>query len=259
MFSKELLIVTTGKDVSMKHLISAARSVGIKAQIALYGDVTKPNYNHDIVYFRDPFNQNDYNHDQIKQTVKSIIDSSAQSIFVDNCRHFDDLLIEDKWRQYQLLAEFMPPTEILKGNDKFIDGQHIAKDRLSSRGRGMVFHKKDINSRRSYIIQLILKITSEYRVFGVNGEIIAKAAVRSSKTVQSKVKMLRVDNISTELLEFSRKIYQRLPQLQLVGFDIAVLESGEQILLEINRSPQFSRYNEMMDINLVNKLMKGLL
>ena len=32
----------------------------------------------------------------------------------------------------------------------------------------------------------------------------------------------------------------------------------ELILLEINRSPQFSRYNEMMGINLADKLMKGL-
>lgn len=147
-------------------------------------------------------------------------------------------------------------SEIVK--QKLELASRFAKPRLSSRGRGIVLRKINIDPSQRYIRQPLLPIKGEYRIYGLFSSILPVAAVRSSKTATSKVKVIGVEEIPQNLLGFAEKVYKKLPRLELVGFDVVLLEDGRPILLEINRSPQFTRYNEVTGINLAEEFMKGL-
>lgn len=260
----KLLIVTTYKDISLDPLLSAAEAAGVGASILFYDRIqghqaaasSVPGF--DVVYFRDPFNSGSFDVDLIEHAIKAVTDANTSAKYIDNIKRIDDIMIEDKWIQYQLLSKFMPDTTLLGSKSAFIDGRHIAKPRVSSRGRGIVFSSDDIEPETNYVLQPIVAIETEYRVYGVHGSVKELAAIRTPKTVNSKVKVSGLEQAPPDVIEFTSQAYELVPQMQLVGFDIIRTVDGRLMLIEVNRSPQFSRYNEISDTNLAEEFMKGL-
>ena len=259
-----ILIITTKKDHSFDELRLAAESYGIEVIRVDYTDslemikqiINKKDLS--AIYFRDPFNTAEYDEAQIKQVIDIVKKSNPSATYIDNIENYHDIAIEDKWLQYQKLGKYMPTTNTLSATGRFNEGEHIAKQRISSRGRGIAFNRDQIDRSQDYIIQPLLDIKKEYRIFGINGKIVERGAVRTAKTTSSKVKMQKAEKIPIDVLEFARGIYKLIPRLDFVGFDIAVLSDGSKILIEINRSPQFKRYNQITNDNLADDLMKGL-
>lgn len=259
-----ILIITTHKDSSLNHIVSAADSIGDESSVAYYNRLTDGidgidfSSQYDTIYFRDPFNTVGFDTSEIKLAIDLVAERYPQARYIDNVKSYDDFMIEDKWQQYRLLSEYMPKTDLLDDVLTFHDGDHIAKPRLSSRGRGIVFVAKDIKPNEQYIRQPIIDIDTEYRVYGVHGQVQDMMAIRSSKTLNSKVKVNGVTTVADEVRAFADIIYKRLSHLQLIGLDIAKTNDGQLILIEVNRSPQFTRYNEMTGSNLADKLLRGL-
>lgn len=260
-----ILLVTTRRDMSLPSLRQAAAMQGLDPVVAYYDQPESEiksmleGVQANFLYYRDPFNDSELSRAKLENTVKTVTSLESSPVFVDAAKSFSDMLIEDKWRQYQFLGDLMPATRLLRDHSEFIDNQHIAKPRLSSRGRGIALKRQDLIPGQKYIIQPFLTLKREYRVYGIHGSIVPVSAVCSSKTVSTKVKVIGIEKISDKLTKFAAKVYSRVSGLQFVGFDIAITAEGRPVLLEINRSPQFSRYNEVTDTNLANDLMKGLL
>lgn len=254
------LIITTPADNSKELILQA-----FKTADCLYYDQSRDQVNrvlvdnrYDVVYYRDPFNQGSFDAPSIRQTVEYIFRICTDALFVDGVKTYQDLLFEDKWRQYQLFSDVMPETKLIDFNTGIKEGSEVAKERISSRAKGVVFDNDSVDIDKQYIVQKIIDIDKELRVFVVDGAILPLAAVRSSKTADTKVKMIETEVISSEIIKFAQSIYDKISYMNFVGLDIVIQPGGRPMLIEVNRSPQFSRYNEMTGTNLAELLMKGL-
>lgn len=261
---KKILIVTTNKDSSLPNLRAAALRMDFQVEAVYYDDplneltLVAENTQFDYVYFRDPFNVGTFATDVIRRAVAKIYQLQPTAQYIDNTKTYDDILIEDKWLQYQRLSQFMPHTELLLAAEQFKDGRHIAKERLSSRARGIVFTKAAIKPSADYVIQELQDVQCEYRVYGVHDRIVPMAALRSSKTADSKVKLTSVERLPDHLQNFAETVYHQLPELQLIGLDIIETVSGQVYLIEVNRSCQFSRYQQESGTNVAQLFFEGL-
>lgn len=245
------LIFTTTDDRCESYFASAGH------KIHYYDDVIKylPK---DIstVYFRDPFNTGHYDMKLIENVMKIVNGHYPDAYYVDECRTIDDVMIEDKWRQYQLLAEFMPETWLASGNDDH-ETNVIVKERISSRARGILFSIGDVpmSRRDEFIVQPLLDIEREYRVYTIRSEVMALMTQKSSKTIDTKVKIMNFMPVTDDIKQFVEKIIKRLPvQYDLLGFDIVYIADA-LMLVEINRSPQFKRYNELTGMNILQMMI----
>lgn len=272
-------MITTKNDLSLDYFVSAAAKYGIQITTLFYKSgeeaISKALYEHmyQFIYFRDPFNEDNYDEVQIRAVVDRIVERYPGAQYIDRAWTFDDLMIEDKWRQYELLSEYMPPTTLLSNEEDFAEGIHIAKERImtsgrssvmakerrSSRAKGVFFRSVDLDETKHYIIQKRLTIVKEYRVYGIHGVILELAGIRSSKSSTTTVKTIAVEPLPSDLLLFAEGVYRKLPSLQFVGFDIAVTDSGSLVLLEVNRSCQFVGYNKKSGSNLADEFLKGLI
>ena len=238
------LIVTTDEDRSIESLRQA------HVDVVKYEDTKIPAAEYDVVYFRDPFNELTYNLEDIGLVVSNVTRLHEDAYFVDGCRSLDDLLFEDKWRQYQKLHMLMPHTELLSESLK--TDSKIIKQRISSRARGIYFDTDEIphNAFDQYLIQPRLDIAVEYRVYVVcDGGVLPKVSVKSTKSEKQAVKVLDVVDMSSKLEAFCHKVIEQLPGMDFIGLDIAELSNGDLVLIEVNRSPQFSRYDELLGTN----------
>jgi glutathione synthase/RimK-type ligase-like ATP-grasp enzyme len=178
---------------------------------------------------------------------------------IDSITSMDDILLEDKWKQYELFSSFMPKTELLQQITDADKPNHITKKRISSRSTGIFFQSKDlIEEPSSYIIQEKVEIMVEYRVYMIFGEIMPMVALKSSKTPHKKVAIYKTEHISDSLREFTYQLGERIP-FDVVGLDVAKTKEG-YTLIELNRSCLFDAYFTFTGINLaevfVNKLLQ---
>ena len=267
----KMLVITTDKDLSVNEFKTAAEMLKYEIHVSLYGENVQHVNNFDRIYLRDPFNTGDCNEARIRELLSNLVRDYPSARYIDECSTYEGLLIEDKWRQFELLSDFMPKTLLINNisdeseiNDAKLrlgvrgKSSVIAKARISTRSRDVVLAKSDTKPELSYILQQRLNLVKEWRVYGVNGEILPTAAVRTSKTNGVKVRTKGVEELPTNLIGFAEDVYARIPQMDLVGFDIAITNDNKPVLLEINRSPQFKQYNQATGTNLANKFMKGL-
>lgn len=239
------LIVTTESDLSIPYFSENMAHV----DVVVYGSPLPIASEYEVVYFRDPFNSGSYDKKTIQDTVEKVVARYPKAYFVDGIKSYDDLLIEDKWRQYEKLEAFMPSTSLLK-NKNDLHGKKIAKKRISARGRDIAFIPEDIDGEVSeYILQDRLNIIREYRIFSIGSKILPIVAVKSPKTPTARVKVQAEISTPAPLKAFTRKILTELPEYDFLGFDIAETEAG-YVLIEVNRSPQFKRYNEIGKMNI---------
>ena len=247
------LIVTTKSDLSISYFSRDMAIVGV----VIYGEPLPLASEYDVIYFRDPFNSGAYDKKMIRDTVEKVVARYPEAYFVDGIKRYDDLLIEDKWRQYEKLKTFMPPTRLLRDKSE-LRGEKIAKKRISARARDIAFSPIDIHGRTDeFILQDKLSIIHEYRVYSIGRKLLPVVAVKSSKTLESKAKVQGCITLGDSLKTFTQKILDELSGYDFLGFDIAKTKD-DLVLIEVNRSPQFKRYNEMAERNIAADVMEAI-
>lgn len=211
------------------------------------------------VYLRDPF----YMGAQLAETDINRLNgflarAAALGIYiVDGIKTYDDLLIEDKWRQYQLYQDFMPNTYELIHSTDFTESKQLIKQRLSSRARGVLYQYSERSKEcGGSIIQDIIHTQNEYRVYVINGEVMPVVSVKSPKTIHQKTRLIGITDIPRAVREFVQNIIPIHP-FDFVGYDIA--DTGDQLyLLEANRSCVFNAYYRRSGINLAETFFTHL-
>lgn len=154
----------------------------------------------------------------------------------------------------------MPETKILTNIEEVDADNVITKKRISSRARGIFFDSKEVQGDRlsDYIIQDKVKIDKEYRVYVIFDEIIEEGTIKTSKDENSKVKVIGVEALNEEIINFVKRIIKE-NKFDFIGLDI-VRSGDEYYLLEINRSCLFNGYFRESKVNLaevfVDKLLK---
>lgn len=259
-----MLIITTVNDLSLPLFLTQKIQKKLKIDFCFFHEntreikekLTSNKYNY--IYIRDPFNDI-FDKKNIEEKLNIIIRNQKDSNIVDNLKKIGDIYLEDKWRQYQLFSEFMPKTKILK-NIKDVDNtSFIAKKRISSRARGIVFDSKDLidNKLSDYIVQNKIKIDKEYRIYVIFNEIVKEGMIKSSKTENSRVRIIGAEKISSKMADFVKNIIKK-NKFDFIGLDI--VQSGDSLyLLEINRSCLFNGYFRITGINLAEMFVDKLL
>ena len=237
------VLVTTKKDLSSIYFEKHGWD------IIWYG--SKPVYNgkYDIVYFRDPFNDEEVTQDSIMRSLTDV--RGTRSIDKINT-YAQTLSFEDKYNQYQTYSDLMPLT-FLPSECVFVKGKHLAKKRISQRSKDVLFDINNVPISDDWIFQEIVDIAEELRVYIVFGHIIQQASIKSSK-INGKVKIIGKRDLNARELSFCQKISER-SKLDFIGVDIAVLRNGEIVLIEVNRSPQFKKYLELYDESTLSSIL----
>ena len=125
-------ILTTKSDQSLGFFVSKNTTIAYFEDT----DAVLKNLLHaqvfDVVYIRDPFNTGDYSLDNISRKIALVRTLQPHARHVDNVTSLEDVLFEDKWKQYEMLGQFMAPT-ILASDVVFVEGKNIAKKRVFAR------------------------------------------------------------------------------------------------------------------------------
>ena len=228
-------VITTKKDLSAtffeKH----------EWDIYLYDELSGRNSDYDVVYLRDPFNDQEIS-PRAKEYVENALKTFHFSKSIDNITAYEQMeSFEDKYRQYMLYSDYMPNT-FLPSNGTFRNGEHLAKKRISQRAKDIYFSEANFDD--SYIIQDLMDIQEELRVYAIFGNPVEQATIKTSKSPESKVKVVGKRQLTEKEKDICGKI-ATLSGLDFIGIDLAVLKNGELKLIEVNRSPQFKRFVEM--------------
>lgn len=225
-------IVTTRKDLSADIFRRHGWDVFIYGQD--YGDTSK----YDLVYLRDPFNDIDA---LDKKAVDGAVEAFKNARSIDNVTSFDYIYnLEDKYVQYELYRDLMPKT-FLPNECDFVAGKHLAKKRISQRAKDIFFERPE-QLGDGWIIQELLNIKEELRVYVVFGEVVPQATIKSR--VEGKLKVVGGREMNADEIAVCKKIAE-LSKLDFIGIDLAILEDGGFKLIEVNRSPQFKRFAEV--------------
>jgi len=123
-------LFTTEKDYSSEHFKNHGWDVFLYKNLPVLGD-------YKIVYFRDPFNDANYQPDE--NAINSLIGRFSQARSIDGIRTFGDIYsFEDKWNQAQIYGELGPKT-FLPSVCEFVPGRMLAKKRISQRAKDILF------------------------------------------------------------------------------------------------------------------------
>lgn len=239
------LLYTTHNDTSLDFFIQAGWTV------RYYDEPITPQ-SAGLVYFRDPFNDPEYQPDPFH--IDQLIAQHQDAQIVDHITSFQDILeLEDKYLQSETYRELYPTTW-LPSQHEFVPGSNLAKPRISQRAKNILFDLEGRALDDSWVIQELLDIKEELRVYVVGGDILDQASIKSSKA-SGKVKIIGDRLLTPDEIVFIHQVMEKCP-LDVVGFDIAVLPGGEHKVIEANRSPQFLRYGERTGLNLAALITK---
>jgi hypothetical protein len=255
----KMLLISTPSDYSIDLFQNKDAARLIQPSVIEYGDLPNElNDRFDLIYLRDPFNHPGVSKDMIIRTLKELKNNHSLAYWVDGVETYEDLLIEDKWHQYQLFKDIMPSTSSFENQE--LKGR-VIKKRISARAKGIYFSPADMPTdykANDYITQQRLDISQELRIYMIGGKILKPAVVKTSKTYRQKVKLTDIaKDIPEEVLKMCDKVYE-LTNLDFMGLDIAMSAHGNY-LLELNRSCQFKGYQRVTGINLATELNKYLL
>lgn len=239
------LIYTTHNDLSVENFEKAGWSV------RYYDQPIEPQPA-DLVYFRDPFNDPEYKPDPSR--IDWLISQHQGAQIIDNITSFQDILeLEDKYLQSKAYAELYPRTWLPSQQD-FVPGSCLAKPRVSQRAKNILFSLEGQTIDDSWIIQDLLDIQEELRVYVVCGDVLEQASIKSSKS-SGKVKIIGDRSLTPAEVTFVHQAMEKCT-LDVVGFDIAILPDNQYRVIEANRSPQFLRYTERTGLNLAALITK---
>lgn len=252
------LVVTVSPDSSLDLLRSHADILVLDKDVMEISDAL-----YDTVYIRSHFSQlstlpqNFRN--EIDEVVKRVKHANQNVTFIDDMDNVDAIVaFEDKWLQYRIFSTFMPRTELYDSTadiSRFV--LPIYKNRLSSRGSGVTWERQNaVDSKDSWIVQESLDIQEELRIYIVLGKVYPVGAVKQSMTEEAKAKSIHSRALVQDEIDFSSKIIEQSPGLDIVGIDIARTPDGELNLIEVNRSPGFAKFHELTGVNLADRLYK---
>jgi glutathione synthase/RimK-type ligase-like ATP-grasp enzyme len=212
---------------------------------------------YDSAYIRSHFGQQS----TLPQNFRSEIDEIINVLFVDGMDTDDKILaFEDKWNQYSRFERFMPRTEIYgdTANDSTFT-RAIFKKRLSSRGVGVTWNKdKADRSTGEWLIQESLNIKEELRVYVICGDVHTTAAVKQSMDEGGRSQAVAIRELAPDEIKFASDITEQVPDLDIIGLDLARTLEDELMLMEVNRSPGFAKFEELSGVNLAAILYEKL-
>lgn len=251
------ILVTTHADLSLELMRPFV------SEIYYYDEIT-PEFTFpvaDLVYFRDPFNDlsRPTSEEHLVEVLHKFFAVNPNCKSIDGYREVPDFYTEDKLKQYQSFGpDFMPETW-LASDVEFVEGKMVLKKRISCRCRDIFFDQKNAAALRhnpDYIVQKRVNIVEEMRVFFVRGEVFRTAALRSSKTETSKVKVYGYRELTDDEVDFIKAAMHQAPSLDFIGIDLGILDDGRKIIIEYNRSPQFTGFYKVTGINISEKLFR---
>ena len=241
---------TTHADLSLELLRPYV------TDIYYYDESLESPSGYDQVYFRDPFNDpaSPTSDERLMQVLTEFFEKNPQAYSLDGIREVQDFYLEDKYLQYQKFgSDVMPETVLATEIGEWREGL-ILKKRISCRSRDIYFAVPEFGLTEDYIVQRRERIRQELRAFYVRGKVCAVAEIRSTKTETQKVKALGWRELTKEEMDFIAQAMQKMPKLDFVGVDLALLEDGRKVLIEVNRSPQFAAYYRITGTNVADEL-----
>jgi len=250
------LVITVSPDSSIE-LLRAFADVIILDKEPVPGTI--PFY--ETIYIRSHFGRSDTLPQVFRAEIEDIIDRAKHVNpnirFIDNTSSVDMILgTEDKWRQYEIFNSLMPKTQLLS-EDLDVSGfkRPVFKNRLSSHGNGVTWNMNETTTPRDdWLIQESLDIIEELRVYVIKGNVYPVGAIRQSKTSDQNTQAVDSRPLTKDEMEFSLKIGELAPNLDIIGIDIARTSNGELYLMEVNRSPGFGKFAELTGVNLASLL-----
>lgn len=250
------LVISVSPDSSLKLLGECADIIVLDKKPPI--GVTK---RYDTLYIRSHFSQPDLQPQNFRHEITPIVDSARRInpgiTFIDSIDNVDDIVFfEDKWRQYQLLHDFMPLTQLLDTDKGALDfKKQIFKKRLSSRGNGVTWDINDVTGSPSdWVVQESLEIEEEMRVYVVHGSVYPIATARRSMTSLHKTEATNSRALDSKEVKFAAMISGQIANFDFVGLDIARTKDGSLKLMEANRSPGFASFAELTGVNLAHML-----
>ena len=242
------IIITTRKDTSAE--IFRKNGWGVFLYDSINNSIFEQKNN--IVYYRDPFN--DVYRRPDEQKINSLMNKLNYLRSIDSISSFEDLVsIEDKWPQAKKFEKYMPKTKLFS-QINFIPGKHIAKKRISQRAKDILFELNNQKLDDNWIVQELLDIKEELRVYSVFGDVVPDATIKTSKQ-NGKVKVVGGRKLREDEIEMC-KIIAKKSKLDFIGIDLAILDNDKMRVLEVNRSPQFSRFVEIFGEKPLEKILK---
>lgn len=194
---------------------------------------------------------------EIEDIVKRVKRQNPTVRIIDDTDTVDKVMqIEDKWRQYEIFSSFMPKTKLLNSRlDLSGFNRPIFKHRFSSHGNGVTWDVQETTSpRRNWLIQESIDINEELRIYVINSKVYPIGAVRQSKTSDQNTQAVDSRTLESDEVNFSTRIGQHAPSMDIIGLDIARDSNGELYLMEVNRSPGFGKFAALTGINLASFL-----
>ena len=251
-----ILIATTRSDNSLRFFLEPGIDVVyFDDELEKFShDASRRNY--DVVYIRDPFNTGRLAPEDIIPYIDVLGRKHQSAYFVDCAHRIAGVLIEDKWNQYEIWQKWMPQTRLGDQLDGAETGV-VAKKRISARSRDILFELVPEVLSSDWIVQERLDIVEELRVYALFGRVVRRASIRRSKSATSGTKVVGLRDIAEQEVEFAEEVVAQQKQLDFVGLDIVVTPTGLR-LIEVNRSPQLNRYNELAQTNLVANFWDGI-
>ena len=250
MYSK--LLVTTKNDLSVNYfsnwdIIYLEDCSSVDVDIPIYKKV----------YLRDPFN-NPTVYTPDGSVIDAILHKSNADYYIDRVDTFVRAKkLEDKYLQYKTYGNLMPET-YLATKKEFVEGEYIIKPRISQRAKNIIFTKEELikkypKIKNDLIIQKRMDIKEELRVYIVRGAVLSVACVKTSKA-SGRVKVVGERTLKRNEVEFALQCYSKNKKLDFIGLDVAILDDLSLKLIEVNRSPQFTRYVEFAHTNPIKLL-----
>lgn len=158
---------------------------------------------------------------------------------------------EDKYCQFMKHSGYIP-NAFLTSDGTFLNGKHLAKKRISQHAKDICFNEANFDD--DYIIQDSMDIQEELRVYVIFNNLVEQATIKTSKSPDSKVKVIGKRHLTEKEKAICKKI-AALSGLDFIGIDLAILKNGELKLIEANRSPQFKRFVELYGESSLSKIL----
>jgi hypothetical protein len=254
---------------TMKNLViavspdSSLELLGVFADIIVLDKESVPNniLFYETLYIRSHFGKLSTLPQVFRSQIDDIVNQAKRMnpgiTFIDNTDSVDKILAtEDKWQQYEIFNKFMPKTKLLSDALDFSDFKHpVFKNRLSSHGNGVTWSIAETTSpREDWLIQESLDIIQELRIYIIYGNVYPIGAIRQSKTSNQNTQAVDSRPLKQDEIDFSLKIGQQAPDLDIIGLDIARTSDEKLYLMEVNRSPGFGKFAELTGVNLAKLL-----
>lgn len=261
---KKLLVLTATNGTTTELFYNNNLSNQFQIDLCYFSDsfeklkelLEKNNY--DFIYIKDPFHSK-YQFDDWEAKVEYILENSKNAYIIDTIKNRHDIYFEDKLVQYSALKDFMPRTYCLSQGPLDEFDRYIVKKKISSRAKDIHFCVSEVHKDHydKYIIQEQLPGKKEYRVYVVFGDIIKKVAVKSIKTINSKVKIGNIEDISDCLYDYVNTLKDQL-SFDIIGIDVMQTDQGYHVI-EVNRSCAFRSFYNKSGINIAEIVLQKLL